>query len=290
MCVIRLCYRVGLQTVIQTMQLANRQVARGASALDTAPHSFLVLAADSVPPHSGAAFQPTLSAIIKSTFSALLLEPPHNEAPAAVFPMSNGPVIRVYHMPSDATDLNVVTDVKVSIVIDNNVVPAAATEADAQASFSPICYFITAEDARELVLPSTYDAIESECLALPGVDESVNPVIPVESAMSWLARNRRVVGLKLADKYQIGAADGSLHRFVASAASSRRSSLSLSAVGSRRGSLNGESALFRHAPVVSRAYARVGLLGNPSDGFGGKTLAVTVCSYIFWSQPCVTRV
>ena len=37
------------------------------------------------------------------------------------------------------------------------------------------------------------------------------------------------------------------------------------------GSLKGE--------VVSEAYARVGLLGNPSDGFGGKTLAFTVDNF-----------
>jgi len=31
--------------------------------------------------------------------------------------------------------------------------------------------------------------------------------------------------------------------------------------------------------LTSRAYARVGLVGNPSDGFGGKTIAVSVENY-----------
>ncbi|RYG45572.1 hypothetical protein EON67_10455 [archaeon] len=44
--------------------------------------------------------------------------------------------------------------------------------------------------------------------------------------------------------------------------------------------------------VVSVCYARVGLLGNPSDGFGGKTLAVTVRAqqHEFCAVACIMAV
>jgi len=31
--------------------------------------------------------------------------------------------------------------------------------------------------------------------------------------------------------------------------------------------------------VVERAYARIGLIGNPSDGFNGKTISVAIQNY-----------
>ena len=35
-------------------------------------------------------------------------------------------------------------------------------------------------------------------------------------------------------------------------------------------------------PITKRAHARVGLLGNPSDGFFGKTIAVSLAN--FWAE------
>lgn len=35
-------------------------------------------------------------------------------------------------------------------------------------------------------------------------------------------------------------------------------------------------------PITRRAHARVGLLGNPSDGFFGKTIAVSLAN--FWAE------
>ncbi|XP_077064668.1 glucuronokinase with putative uridyl pyrophosphorylase [Siphateles boraxobius] len=35
-------------------------------------------------------------------------------------------------------------------------------------------------------------------------------------------------------------------------------------------------------PITSRSYARVGLMGNPSDGFNGKTIAMTIAN--FWAE------
>ncbi|CAB1347768.1 unnamed protein product [Coregonus sp. 'balchen'] len=35
-------------------------------------------------------------------------------------------------------------------------------------------------------------------------------------------------------------------------------------------------------PITCRSYARVGLMGNPSDGFNGKTIAMTISN--FWAE------
>ncbi|XP_061073037.1 glucuronokinase with putative uridyl pyrophosphorylase isoform X2 [Conger conger] len=40
-------------------------------------------------------------------------------------------------------------------------------------------------------------------------------------------------------------------------------------------------------PIISRSYARVGLMGNPSDGFNGKTIAMTICN--FWAEVTLTE-
>lgn len=38
-------------------------------------------------------------------------------------------------------------------------------------------------------------------------------------------------------------------------------------------------------PIMCRAYARVGLMGNPSDGFGGKTIALSIANY--WAEATI---
>ncbi|KAJ8280791.1 hypothetical protein GJAV_G00059010 [Gymnothorax javanicus] len=40
-------------------------------------------------------------------------------------------------------------------------------------------------------------------------------------------------------------------------------------------------------PIISRSYARVGLMGNPSDGFNGKTIAMTISN--FWAEVTLTQ-
>ena len=37
--------------------------------------------------------------------------------------------------------------------------------------------------------------------------------------------------------------------------------------------------------LTTRAYARVGLFGNPSDGYGGKTIALTIAN--FWAEATI---
>nr|XP_015192847.1 PREDICTED: uncharacterized protein LOC102683076 [Lepisosteus oculatus] len=40
-------------------------------------------------------------------------------------------------------------------------------------------------------------------------------------------------------------------------------------------------------PITSRSYARIGLMGNPSDGFNGKTIAMTIAN--FWAEVTLTE-
>ncbi|KAG9352708.1 hypothetical protein JZ751_021122 [Albula glossodonta] len=40
-------------------------------------------------------------------------------------------------------------------------------------------------------------------------------------------------------------------------------------------------------PILCRSYARVGLMGNPSDGFNGKTIAMTISN--FWAEVTLTE-
>lgn len=48
---------------------------------------------------------------------------------------------------------------------------------------------------------------------------------------------------------------------------------------------NHEKQDFHRKPIVCRAYARVGLMGNPSDGFGGKTIALSIKNY--WAEATI---
>ncbi|CAL4069800.1 unnamed protein product [Meganyctiphanes norvegica] len=42
-----------------------------------------------------------------------------------------------------------------------------------------------------------------------------------------------------------------------------------------------------HQPIRMRAYARVGLMGNPSDGFFGKTISLSIAN--FWAQATIAE-
>ena len=70
---------------------------------------------------------------------------------------------------------------------------------------------------------------------------------------------------------QIGANDGSVNTISSDIKSEGTES------GTPAQRLLGTSDLFAHEIIHTRAYGRVGLCGNPSDGYGGKTLSVTVC-------------
>lgn len=95
-------------------------------------------------------------------------------------------------------------------------------------------------------------------------------VIPVECVPAYLAQSgSTVTGVELPSSFVVGAFDGSAHGIPADAAASAVAA-SVYTHSSPRPVAAADST------IHTRAYARVGLMGNPSDGYGGKTLAVTI--------------
>lgn len=41
----------------------------------------------------------------------------------------------------------------------------------------------------------------------------------------------------------------------------------------------------RQKPIVRRANARIGVIGNPSDGFNGKTISLSIAN--FWAEASI---
>jgi glucuronokinase len=84
--------------------------------------------------------------------------------------------------------------------------------------------------------------------------------------MSWLLERTEVHGMKIPSGFQlIGQVSLQEYRKWVTEFSNRRT-MSKS---------KGE-------PIVSRTYARVGLMGNPSDGFYGKTISLSIAN--FWAE------
>jgi hypothetical protein len=99
---------VNLRTLLVAIHTSLR-VSRTSGAAAAAPHDVLVIAADSLPPHGGAAFAGTVTAMLRAGGSVALLQPPHAPAAGATFQAGAGPVVRAYH----ATDAAGVTMVRV---------------------------------------------------------------------------------------------------------------------------------------------------------------------------------
>eukprot|EP00040_Diaphanoeca_grandis_P030246 m.178400 g.178400 ORF g.178400 m.178400 type:complete len:622 (-) comp31938_c0_seq1:184-2049(-) len=82
--------------------------------------------------------------------------------------------------------------------------------------------------------------------------------------MEWYVPQQTVFGMKLPDRFELIGAIGL-----------KEYELSLTAIEVSK----------RHQavdPIVCRTYARVGVLGNPSDGFFGKTISLSIQN--FWAQ------
>ena len=43
----------------------------------------------------------------------------------------------------------------------------------------------------------------------------------------------------------------------------------------------------RISPIRSKSYARIGLIGNPSDGFYGKTISMSISN--FWAEVTIVE-
>eukprot|EP00043_Microstomoeca_roanoka_P008807 m.84615 g.84615 ORF g.84615 m.84615 type:complete len:617 (-) comp14393_c7_seq2:1547-3397(-) len=85
--------------------------------------------------------------------------------------------------------------------------------------------------------------------------------------MEYLVKKTPVYGMKLPDHFELIGSVG-LEEYRACLAA-KNPGLTSQVVG----------------PIVRRAYARVGLMGNPSDGFFGKTISLTIENY--WAQATI---
>lgn len=224
------------------------------------PRDVLLIAADSAPFHSGAAFAATLKAMTTPTGAAtasttnVLLQPGDLPTPAA----RHGPVVGVSYV----TDAAVPHVVAVEPSVGSSPTAAAAAAAAASSATMPLCFLLAAADVIALLdadlnkYEFTPAALGEEC------------VVPVEVAVAYCAAHSKVTGSVLEHPFQVGAADGRPHALPGAAKAPSPY-------------VHHVSPLFAaaHEPVHTCAYARVGLMGNPSDGVGGKTVSVTVDNF-----------
>ena len=141
--------------------------------------------------------------------------------------------------------------------------------------FSPIFYYLREADVKFLQSPEGEAAIVKESgTSTVSLGE---PVLPVEAAMGSLVKLGNVVALPIPNKFIVGAMDGAPHVALCAGGGPYWHSLPRTLSPKSLG-----------APFHCKGFARVGLLGNPSDGYGGKTLAVTVEN--FYAEAWITPV
>eukprot|EP00051_Salpingoeca_urceolata_P018482 m.259822 g.259822 ORF g.259822 m.259822 type:complete len:616 (+) comp19206_c0_seq14:186-2033(+) len=87
------------------------------------------------------------------------------------------------------------------------------------------------------------------------------------SCVEWLVSKTRFYAVKLPSHFSMIGADVGLEEY-------------------RKHLLATTKPLARTQSIVQRAYARVGLVGNPSDGFFGKTIALSIRNY--WAEVTIT--
>ena len=140
-------------------------------------------------------------------------------------------------------------------------VDASFAEAAAHA-FAPLFYVLSAPDVDFLLSPEGVTAVAAAGATHPtGASEEV--VVPLEAAAGVLASRGRLVGLQ-SGTFSLGALDGTARP------------------SPKKGSVFAHvlpAAALGAIPSYATGHARVGLLGNPSDGYGGKTMAVTVANF-----------
>jgi glucuronokinase len=87
--------------------------------------------------------------------------------------------------------------------------------------------------------------------------------------MSWLTKQKTVYGMKLPSRFQL---IGQIHL--------KQYLKSIEEITERK------STPFKRHPITCRTFARVGLMGNPSDGFNGKTISMSIKN--FWAEVTIS--
>ena len=100
------------------------------------------------------------------------------------------------------------------------------------------------------------------------------------SFLAWLvaspappASEHSLYGMKLATAFELIGQSG-LHEYLACVEGQQQSTRGVTSLGASAAS-----------PITRRAHARVGLVGNPSDGFYGKTISVSIEN--FWAEVAI---
>ena len=220
----------------------------------------LLVSSDSAPPQ-GFSLASVLAQARASGSSALLAQPPcalGSAGPVCLAELSGSSVTRLH--PSTAAP------------------PATPPASSAQPT--PLLFFLAAADVATL-LSAEGEAAVRAC-APPTASTLGEAVVPVEAAMCHLASLGRVTALPCPQPFLAGAMSGQPHTLPDTAAAAATPPGPYSHHLPRTLLLHPPTA----APHYARGYARVGLLGNPSDGYGGATLAVTIDN--FYAEAWVT--
>ena len=247
----------------------------------------LILAADAAPTNPGAEFGNILLSLTGGPSKVLLL--PSSTNSFGDNTTLSGPKISV----------SVNQDEKNETVVANVVVSTETASHKNDTTYScPIAFYINSKDVQALLT----SGIESLASIAPHVSSSSTGaagerIIPIETIVQWLATRsggNKVIGVKLSpNSFTVGAFNGRPHRVPSGAASPGAESpyahrLPLQLVPGLALLSGDNSKSSPNSSVIhTKAYARVGLLGNPSDGYGGKTLAVTIANFFAeaWLTP-----
>jgi len=130
-------------------------------------------------------------------------------------------------------------------------------------------WYVCARDVTRLADPAVLRELRSASTDVPA-EAAVSPLppaLPIEAGLSWLAAASSVRGVYTT----------SVDACAAAGAGSGREAASIPAAP---GWTDSHGPFAPAGAIRGLGYARVGLLGNPSDGYAGKTMAVTVSALV----------
>lgn len=246
-----------------TLHLVLRKIeAQGASS------DVLIVAADSLP---GAdwSLRAFLDAAKSSGQSAVILQRPA----VGSMPRHDGPRI-LAHFGGDG-DIKRIIDIAPS----SGSPPRLACTS---ALHMPVVFYLTAADVHSLLEADVASALHAT-LGAPNTGDAAGvaaeALIPVEACLGHLARNGRLGGIVCPGMWILGAADGRPHAIPAGPHAPSPFAHALPAILSYGAGSSAVAGGEDPSVIHTRSYARVGVMGNPSDGYGGKTLSVTIANF-----------
>ena len=288
-----------LQAALHAIRLA-----RSRSPAELADAPVMVIAADSVATHPGANGG-MLKALSNSVNSCVLLQPTPSDAKEyPLFRPSGGPeIVAVFSATAGADACTVYNVCSSAAALEGSLSPSSST------AHIPLVFKLSAADATSLLEPDALRVISADFSATrnsggdSGDDSEPShapAIVTIDAALTHLARNGTLSGIRIDAAFHVGAADGRRPHSVpvavtstslidAAAASTPATVASLPASAGLSQHLHRfVNTLYGHAePIHARAHARVGVLGNPSDGYGGKTASLTIGNFAAeaWLHP-----